>query len=431
MFDRDSSPGHVKIGWTAGSVEGRLIDWSGCGYVPNPLFQVHGVPFAHRVETLTHHELIKEWRAERECKNKRCGRSHCEWFEVGKERAMQVLGGWADLFKKHQPYDSTGLLKDQWRDVIERMDRKKVLVTVESLLEHHARALDDTIEELRVRIASLTGEEPTLAKENSPTNRDALPKEELPAKIPHPKEKEKELAISLPIQMPPPKAAPHFKPGPLLGTEFLYRAKHQDRSGSPPRNEQTRITRSAFRRDQQLLFVAESSSKIQPISEAEPVLEIARPRRMLQTKKRKPVTPSAAASPPASSGSQRNLNGSTDAPPLTGSSLKSNLLTRPKTERISNPQVNLLADIMDDVLSFSTVKHGPITETRTETGESDGGAAKSRELQTPRSFKTSLLIDDLYDRSPVVNPNVVLKGSSGLTVSEREVPPDFEVDSQA
>jgi hypothetical protein len=111
IFDRASSPGHVKIGWTASSVPARLKDWSNCGYKPNLLFSVHCVPHAQRVETLTHHELIKEWRRERMCKALWCQKSHQEWFEIGKERAAQVLGDWADFMGKAEPYDSEGSLK--------------------------------------------------------------------------------------------------------------------------------------------------------------------------------------------------------------------------------------------------------------------------------------------------------------------------------
>jgi hypothetical protein len=74
IFDRASSPGHVKIGWTAKSVPQRLEDWSKCGYEPKLLFEVHSVPHAQRAETLTHYQLIREWRRERMCKG--CGKSH-------------------------------------------------------------------------------------------------------------------------------------------------------------------------------------------------------------------------------------------------------------------------------------------------------------------------------------------------------------------
>lgn len=113
IFDRKSSPGHVKIGWTARTVTGRLKDLSKCGYTPNLLFQMDSVPHAQRVETLTHHELIKEWRRERRCnKGLGCQIAHREWFEICKERAKQVLGDWAKFMTVAEPYDSNGYLKN-------------------------------------------------------------------------------------------------------------------------------------------------------------------------------------------------------------------------------------------------------------------------------------------------------------------------------
>jgi hypothetical protein len=143
MFDRTSSPGHVKIGWTARSVSGRLNDWSKCGYTPNLLFSVNFVPHAQRAETLTHHELIKEWRRERMCKAHRCRKSHQEWFEISKERAEQVLGDWADFMKKAEPYDSDGSLKDLWREVIKALDINGETVTAKRLLEHYEASLTE------------------------------------------------------------------------------------------------------------------------------------------------------------------------------------------------------------------------------------------------------------------------------------------------
>ena len=141
IFDRSSSPGHVKIGWTARSVSGRLESWSTCGYIPNLLFSVSHVPHAQRVETLTHHELIKEWRRERRCKASHCGKSHQEWFEISKARAVQVVSYWADFVKRAQPYDSNGRLKTQWRVVIEMFDRDEEVVTGKKLLDCYERSL--------------------------------------------------------------------------------------------------------------------------------------------------------------------------------------------------------------------------------------------------------------------------------------------------
>ena len=226
IFERESSPGHVKIGWTAARVQDRLDSWSECGYVPELLFQVDRVPYAHRVETLTHYELIKEWRRERVCDG--CGASHREWFEVGKERAAQVLLDWANFFKKFQPYDSDGLLKSQWSRVVNAMDEKKLDITAKSLVKHYETRLREAIEEIQVAMASLLDDPPTLSDEVPLLIGKASPRLILPAQIPTSNEKtqpESDLPI-LPSSKPQPcfeteshvKTEPSFNPQPLLGT---------------------------------------------------------------------------------------------------------------------------------------------------------------------------------------------------------------------
>ncbi|CAN9266229.1 unnamed protein product [Alternaria alternata] len=141
MYNRRSSPGYVKIGWTARSVDERLAQWSECGYTPIELFRATGVPYAQRVETLTHYELIKEWRRERPCegclKNKGKSVRHQEWFEVSQERAIQILSTWVELFKKADPYELSGSLKSDWREVVNEMKKNNEAVTSEKLLEHY------------------------------------------------------------------------------------------------------------------------------------------------------------------------------------------------------------------------------------------------------------------------------------------------------
>lgn len=141
MYSRKSSPGYVKIGWTARSVDERLAQWSECGYTPIELFRAAGVPYAQRVETLTHYELIKEWRREQSCKGclKNKGKSvrHQEWFEVSQERAIQILSAWVELFKKAHPYELSGSLKSDWRDVVDGMKKNNEAVTSRKLLEHY------------------------------------------------------------------------------------------------------------------------------------------------------------------------------------------------------------------------------------------------------------------------------------------------------
>lgn len=105
------------------------------------VFSVCFIPHAKRVETFTHYELIKEWRQERMCKALWCPKSHQEWFEIAKEQAAQVLGDWADLLKKAEPYDSKGSLETQWRKVIEMMDGNGEVVIAKKLLEHYEASL--------------------------------------------------------------------------------------------------------------------------------------------------------------------------------------------------------------------------------------------------------------------------------------------------
>ncbi|KAJ5986595.1 hypothetical protein N7451_010960 [Penicillium sp. IBT 35674x] len=141
IFDRISSPGHVKIGWTAKSVDKRLISWSNCGYTPNLLFSTGLIHNAMRVETLTHYHFIKEWRRERMCKGPGCGTSHKEWFEISGERAKQVLSDWATFMELARPYDEGGFLKPQWKEVIMRIHHSLEVVTAEKLLALYTATL--------------------------------------------------------------------------------------------------------------------------------------------------------------------------------------------------------------------------------------------------------------------------------------------------
>ncbi|KAJ5510198.1 hypothetical protein N7453_002301 [Penicillium expansum] len=134
IFDRESSPGHVKIGWTAKNVSDRLANCSKCGYEPNLLFSMNHIPHAQRVETLVHYELIKEWRRERRCKAPWCGKSHKEWFEASKELAERTVRDWAEFVQSAKPYDVQGHLKDQWKELIKGIYRETKEVTAQRLL---------------------------------------------------------------------------------------------------------------------------------------------------------------------------------------------------------------------------------------------------------------------------------------------------------
>jgi hypothetical protein len=141
IYSRESSPGYVKIGWTSKSVDDRLAEWSECGYTPIELFRATGVLYAQRVETLTHYELIKEWRRERPCNGcwmrKQKQVRHQEWFEVSQERAVQVLRMWAEFFKKADPYELSGSLKSEWKNVVDAMKVDGEAITSKRLLEHY------------------------------------------------------------------------------------------------------------------------------------------------------------------------------------------------------------------------------------------------------------------------------------------------------
>ncbi|KAH9218274.1 T5orf172 domain-containing protein [Leptodontidium sp. 2 PMI_412] len=137
IFDRSSSPGHVKIGWTSRTVQDRLDEWSKCGYTPNLLFSVQEVPNAHRAETLTHHELVMEWRREGICKAAHCRKSHEEWFEISHKSAEKVVSEWAEFMKRARPYDFTGKLKSEWKKTVQDMVDSGEAVTARKLLDRY------------------------------------------------------------------------------------------------------------------------------------------------------------------------------------------------------------------------------------------------------------------------------------------------------
>jgi len=143
MFERDGSPGFVKIGWTALSIESRGKDWATHGYEPRFLFKVLDVPHAQRAETLTHFELIKEWRQEVKCRAEHCLVKHQEWFEVSKDKAQQVLGDWADFMIRAQPYNQDGTLNKKWRKIIDTMEEKGEALTAARMVEHFEVAFAD------------------------------------------------------------------------------------------------------------------------------------------------------------------------------------------------------------------------------------------------------------------------------------------------
>ena len=137
IFSRESSPGYVKIGWTSRSIRGRLDDWAKCGYTPNLLFRIVSVANAQRAETLTHFELMKEWRRERRCKGPHCLKSHQEWFEVSIKRASTILKSWTDFMNRAKPYSADGVLTSEWWIIVKEMERKEEFVTSQKLLKRY------------------------------------------------------------------------------------------------------------------------------------------------------------------------------------------------------------------------------------------------------------------------------------------------------
>jgi hypothetical protein len=141
IYSRTRSPGYVKIGWTSKSVDDRLAQWSECGYTPIELFRDTEIPYAQRVETLTHYELIKEWRRENPCKGcwekKQKLIRHQEWFKVSQERAIKVLCTWVKLFKEASPYERSGSLKSEWRNVLDVMKADGEAITSRTLLKRY------------------------------------------------------------------------------------------------------------------------------------------------------------------------------------------------------------------------------------------------------------------------------------------------------
>ncbi|TLS21626.1 uncharacterized protein PpBr36_09447 [Pyricularia pennisetigena] len=134
-FDRSSTPGHVKIGWTARSVVKRLESWAKCGCPPRLVHSTDAIPHAHRAEALVHCELARERRKERGCQS--CGGTHIEWFEVSRERATQVIKNWATIFSTN-PYDGDGKLKEVWVRVIGGVVKDGEAMNAEALLARYA-----------------------------------------------------------------------------------------------------------------------------------------------------------------------------------------------------------------------------------------------------------------------------------------------------
>jgi hypothetical protein len=464
IFNRASSPGHVKIGWTARSILRRLEDWSECGYTPNLLFSVRYVPHAQRVETLTHHELIKKWRRERECAG--CGKSHQEWFEISEERAARVLGDWADFMKRAEPYDSEGWLKNWWREVVEMMDENEEVITAKKLLERYeeswveeatlveepvdlghapkieevgfgyvpkggrletpllkSEALPKQIPEKQPKSDQLfkTKTEPLSRSEplsqTQPRFKSKLPCEKLcPAKTTpfntEPAREEVSAPETTPVKELPPEQIP-LPPSPLLQPTTFPQDTPGSRTGTEETSAIDIITHSGIN-----ITVVDASSNLKINSSVSPSA---------------PASLSATPSediPPQTNTHTSTDTSTTNSPPLNFSDPSSepnpsdSSATSAVTE-ISEALLTLSTDEQEELAETKSHNQDESTVTEKEMGTADGWDAEATlvEDQTSR-------FDELSNDISTGKANGVLKGLDGLKVLESEAPPAVEVVAQ-
>lgn len=137
IYERDSSPGFVKIGLTTTSVHTRLQAWQKqCGYEPKLVAQFNDVPNVYRAESLAHFELAEYWRSEVRCRN--CSTQHREWFEVDKSYAAAVAKSWVQWLQEAQPYEQEGSLSPIWLRKIRSLVSSGVLISADLLLREHS-----------------------------------------------------------------------------------------------------------------------------------------------------------------------------------------------------------------------------------------------------------------------------------------------------
>ncbi|PGG96192.1 hypothetical protein AJ79_09691 [Helicocarpus griseus UAMH5409] len=97
--------GHLKIG-KAVDVEGRIYQWEmQCKksvelYFPKDEADLQPVQHIFRVEALVHAELNNRRRSE-QCSG--CKKTHCEWFQVPKSVAVEIVQKWME-WMRHKPY---------------------------------------------------------------------------------------------------------------------------------------------------------------------------------------------------------------------------------------------------------------------------------------------------------------------------------------
>ncbi|KAJ1324443.1 GIY-YIG nuclease family protein [Microdochium nivale] len=177
VFRRRFSPGYIKIGWTAHAADRRMRAWARqCGYEPVLVHSTDLIPNAQRAEA-----LAWERRKERRCGG--CGQMHIEWFEVGEERAMQVVDSWAALMARAKGdengeengeggvYSEDGRIRDGWARAVSALAGKKEgewagSITAQRLQESYDRAREGRRQLEKTNAARLWASQDTLVRQN-------------------------------------------------------------------------------------------------------------------------------------------------------------------------------------------------------------------------------------------------------------------------
>lgn len=114
----DGGPHLIKIGRSKDH-QARMRQISKkCGYVPHTVF-AHHMPQHAMVERLVHTQLHNSRLRDAGCTG--CGARHGEWFQVGGDRAEQVVALWK-AFVECRPYDEQGEMLPVWRERLEQLD---------------------------------------------------------------------------------------------------------------------------------------------------------------------------------------------------------------------------------------------------------------------------------------------------------------------
>ncbi|RGP75210.1 hypothetical protein FSPOR_832 [Fusarium sporotrichioides] len=121
-FTDPREPGHIKIGYTAGSVEGRMEEWKRCGWEPFLEFKVSMRCAVKKVEKLIHLTLHME-EQEASCPAASCTQKHKEWFKISKDEAKEVVEIW-QKFSELTPYTESRKLNVIWQSIVTAQQAK-------------------------------------------------------------------------------------------------------------------------------------------------------------------------------------------------------------------------------------------------------------------------------------------------------------------